>query len=419
MTLSDSIYEELCKKEHWNRVWERSVQAEKFSSDIYDTIYTLITTDKYKKIAHKLAYGEFVFSTPRKVKIAKNGTSKKRVVYCYTEFERFVMSVLYQALSALYDAKLSKYCFAYRKGISVISAVKSIKKYYDKKELYGVKVDIHAYFNSVSKDFLYSCIDELFPVNEPFSNTINQLYKNDTVFYNGEKIEEYKALIPGCALGSFWANYCLREVDFHFENLNIAYARYSDDIIFFCNTAEERDEHLRFLQEALEKRGLEINPDKYEYFEPTDAVTFLGLTLSDKDIDISKHAFEKMKKTIKRWCRKGRKRMEMQNESFDSVASGIMRRWNYRMYKSYIYDTSKYGWGYYAFRYITSTKTLKALDTYVMDTIRAMKTGKHNKKNKYALTEDDWGNIGFVSCEDMYFAFKTDFEYYCDIVARL
>jgi hypothetical protein len=111
--------------------------------------------------------------------------------------------------------------------------------------------------------------------------------------------------------------------------------------------------------------------------------------------------------------------MEMNNEPFEVVAKSILKRWNYKLYKSYVYDTSKYGWAYYAFRYINTVKTLRNLDIYVQDTIRAMKTGKHNKKNKYAITKEEWGNLHYVSTEDMYYVFKDNFEYYCDIVTRL
>ena len=75
--------------------------------------------------------------------------------------------------------------------------------------------------------------------------SIEKLMLNDTVLWKGQEIQEWKALIPGCALGSFFANYTLKECDDYFENKNSVYARYSDDIIVLEDSKEE-------LQKAVE-----------------------------------------------------------------------------------------------------------------------------------------------------------------------
>jgi hypothetical protein len=54
-----------------------------------------------------------------------------------------------------------------------------------------------------------------------------------------------------------------------------------------------------------------------------------------------------------------------------------------------------------------------------MDTLRAMKTGKHNKKNINAISEEEFRDLNWVSILEMYELFKSDFDYYCDVVARL
>lgn len=418
--LSEKIYDFMSESALWEKQLERCIQSDKFSSDTFDTLYAQISNGSYKTIAEKIAFGKYQFGTPVKVMLAKPGSNKKRVVYCYAELERFYLSLLYQALESLFSGKLAINCFAYRRGISVISAVKSVKQVYDRGEMYGVKIDIHAYFNSVSKEYLYSCIDKLFSADEGITKTIEQLYKTDKVLWHGEEIEEYKSLIPGCAVSSFFANYCLAEIDTMFSQLHIPYARYSDDIIFFGKSAEERQKYLDFLTAELNKRGLELNPNKFEFFDPGESITFLGLTMMGSTIDISKHAFEKLKRTFKRYCRKGRKRIEMQGEPFLKVACEIMHRWNYNLYRAYVMDMSKYGWGYYAFRYINTDKTLKALDIYIKDTIRALKTGRHNKRNMTAVSDAEWSCMHYLSTVEMYQLFNAnDFEYYCDVVARM
>lgn len=417
-TLSNRFYDELCNLAYWKKSYERILQTEKYSTETIEEIFMYMTSDKYKKLAKQLAEGTYKFSVPEKVLIAKSGSQKKRVIYKYSEMDRFIMSLLYRVMCSIFADKISEKCFSYKQGTNTADAVRNIRKGYNN-GLYGVKLDIHAYFNSVKKEYLYKCIDELFPQTASVRKTISALFMDDNITYRGKAETEYKALIPGSAIGSFWANYCLRELDEHFDKNNIVYARYSDDIILFDDSEEKVRSHIAWILEKIDNYGLTINEDKYTYFKPNEPVEFLGLRFDKDTVDISNHAKMKVKKTIKRWCKKARKEMEMRGKDFTNMAKSVCNRFNWRIYKTYIQDTTKYGWAYYAFRYLNTTKSLVELDRYYKDTLRAMKTGKHNKKNMYAISEDEFHEIGYVSFYEMYKVFKQDFGYYCDIVARM
>ena len=68
------------------------------------------------------------------------------------------------------------------------------------------------------------------------------------------------------------------------------------------------------------------------------------------------------------------------------------------------------------FRYITVDDSLKELDKYTKDTIRAMKTGKHNKANFKAVSEEEFREMGWVSLTQLYHLYKKDFDYYCEMI---
>lgn len=417
-SLSQKFYDELCNLTYWQKSYERIVQTEKYSTDTIEQVFAIMNSEKYKKIAKQLATGTYKFSTPEKVLIAKSESTKKRIIYKYAEIDRFIMSLLYRVTSSIFADKISPKCFSYKQGTNTADAIASIQRGYTNKK-YGVKMDIHAYFNSVNKEHLYACIDELFPKDASVRKTFEALYMNDNITFRGKPMEEYKSLIPGSAIGSFWANYCLREVDAHFEELGVPYARYSDDIIIFGDSEEETHEFISWILDKISAYGLTINEDKFTYFDPETPVEFLGLRFDTHNVDISNHAKMKIKKTIKRWCKKARKDMEINNKEFIPTAKAVCNRFNWRIYKTYIQDTTRFGWAYYAFRYINNPKSLIELDNYYKDTLRAMKTGRHNKKNFYAISEDEFHEIGYISFIEMYNIFKSDFDYYCDIVARM
>ena len=48
-----------------------------------------------------------------------------------------------------------------------------------------------------------------------------------------------------------------------------------------------------------------------------------------------------------------------------------------------------------------------------------MKTGKHNKANYKALTENDFKEMGWVSLVQLYHLYRRDFDYYCEVIDLL
>lgn len=418
-TLSSSLYAEIIKESHWLTTLNKIETKKKNSTFDFSDLYLLTSENKRKEIAKQICEGSYVWSTPEKLLLAKSGTTKKRTVYMYSMQDRMILGVIYRAFNAYFNNEFAPNCFSYRKGVSTNSAIRYINAKKQNTKMFGLKMDISAYFNSVNREHLNKSLTELFGDTTGIRESLDKLFNNDTVLFHGEEIEEYKSLIPGCALGSFFANYCLKDLDFHFLDKSVIYARYSDDIIILDETEEKINEHLCFIKDKLKEYGLSINEKKYTHFNPEEAVEYLGLSLSDEGVDISNHAKQKLKKTIKRWVVAGRKEIEMEGKSFDKVAKKIVSRLNWKLCKSYIEDESKFGWAFYAFRYITILESLTEIDFYLRDRLRYLKTGKNNKANVKALTDEDFQKLGVVSLYDMYTLFHEDFDYYCEVAYLL
>jgi hypothetical protein len=92
---------------------------------------------------------------------------------------------------------------------------------------------------------------------------------------------------------------------------------------------------------------------------------------------------------------------------------------NRKNFKCYIDNEATFGWCAYAFPRITTTETLKELDLYTKERLRALKTGKNNKANYRKMTEEEFHDIGWVSLVQLYYLFKKDFDYYCEVIELL
>lgn len=410
----EKLRQEILNNKHWEETYNKMILKQDFSKEDKDTLWKL--KEIYKNgIVEELMSGEYEWSTPRKVEIAKSASKKKRVVYIYNVKDRYILGVLYRAISTYYSDNISDRCFSYTKGKNTSNAIRYIKDNKTDKLNYGVKIDIHAYFNSVSKEKVIEMINCLF--SGGIKESIEKLMLNDTVLWRGQEIQEWKSLIPGCALGSFFANYTLKECDEYFENKNSVYARYSDDIIVIEDSKEELQKDLDIIMGYLNKYGLTMNPDKYTWFEPGDDIEYLGLKLlGDGTIDISDHAKQKIKKQIHRWCRKGRMEIERDYTPFNVVARRIIRQLNNKNFFCAINHDTTFGWAMYSFSKINTIQSLKEIDFYTKDTIRAMKTGKHNKANCKAMSDDEFHKLGYLSLVEMYMLYRQDYDYFMEVI---
>lgn len=415
------MLEMLNNNKYWRGTFEKLMNKSTIQEFDKEELAELYEFER-DSIVDSLWSGEYEWSIPRKVLIKKNEQKKYRIVYIYSIKDRLILGVLYQVFSAYFNNKVQQRCYSYKKGLNTGNAIKVIKKEINQEKAYGVKVDIHAYFNSISEARVSEMLNELFvdKSHNGIKKSLEKLLKTNLCEFHDETIQEYKGVIPGTPIASFFANYCLRECDEYFDNKNSIYARYSDDIIIIEDSQQEVMKDLDVLHKYLDKYGLEINPDKYQYFSPGDDITFLGIKLqADGTLDMSDHARQKIKKQIHRWTKKGRKAMEMEGKDFMTLAKSINKRFNYKNFKCYIEKEAQFGWCHYMFRYINTDKSLREIDLYVKDCLRAMKTGKHNKANYKALTEEDFRNIGWISLVQLYHLYKRDFDYYCEVIDLL
>lgn len=415
--------EKLYNVSYWDDAYNRLINKPYITNEEIDD-YFRIKELKRNQLVQDFLNGTIDWGIPRKLRLAKANTTKKRIVYLYSKPIRLLLGVVYRWLSDEFETEVSDNCFSYKKKISTVSAVRYIKDNRDENQTNGVKVDIHAYFNSVCMDRVHEMLDELFVDADVkgVKQSLERLFFTNEVYDDVIKntVEEWKGLIPGTPIASFFANYCLRELDFYFDTQSCIYARYSDDIIVLDTSKDRLETHLNVIKDYLLKYDLEINPKKYTWFTDEDDITFLGLKLKkDGTVDLSDHSIEKIKKTIYRWCKKARREIEKGNLTFEKASLQINNRLNNKNFKCYIRNEATFGWCHYAFRYITTIESLKLIDYYTRDTLRYLKTGKHNKKNYYSITDDEFKRMKWVSLVELYELYKKDFDYYCEVIELL
>lgn len=409
---------------YWEKAFE-TLTKRKLSINVYNELYEF--RGIWKEFVDSIFNGEFIWGVPRRVMIPKDN-GKKREVFMFETKQRLLLGVLNRILSDIFADKLSPVCYSYKTGVATITAVRGVrdKVYENGVNQYdcAIKLDISKYFNSISEERINEMLNTLFiPENRGvIYNLLKVLFSiNMCRDKDFGIVEEYLSLIPGVAVSSFFANYCLADMDEIFRGRNdVVYARYCDDIILFTKDMTTQQECINFIENTLQGYGLSINEDKYVQYNAKDEnIEFLGLKFNGDIIDISDKSFKKLKRKIRLLCRQARRNIERKKVPPYEEIMKVISKMNYIWYKCYVYDKSKFGWGYYAFRYITTDETLRKIDYYFRDMLRYVYTGKHNKGNWHKLPNEKLTDLGYVSLTFMYGTFKSNFEVYLDYVDRL
>ncbi len=359
-----------------------------------------IENKKYKEITSKLKENNYTFSIPRKKEINKNHTNKKRVVYSYKFNEMVVLKYIAYNLYK-YDKLFQNNLYSFRKNKSVKEAIYKLRKTKNLKNMYGYKVDIKNYFNSVDISIIINNLKQDIK-DQDLLNLIVSILTNKKVSINNTIIEEDKGIMAGIPLSAFLANYFIKDIDKYFKDRKIIYSRYSDDIILFANTKEEIIEYSNKLKELLLSYNLTINPSKENYYEPHDTWEFLGFSYNDKKIDLSDNSLHKIKGKIRRSARSIRRWMIRKDVEPDKAMRVMIKKFNIKFYCS---RNSELSWKYWYFPVINTSETLAIVDEYLQQYIRYIATGKHNKKNYKVVPYSQLKRLGYKSLVHEYYLF--------------
>lgn len=396
------MLEKLLDTKSWNEFIKSKLDNNYSSIFTKRKVNKILANNTYKDISKSIVDGEYQFSIPNKHIISKNSSSKRRVVYLLTLEESFVLKhisyLLYQ-----YDDLFAPNLYSFRKKTGVKSAINEIRKKHNLSGLYGYKLDISNYFNSINIDLF---LDELKDnVDDDVFNLFSKLFSDKRVSYRGQIIEENKGAMAGVPLSAFAANFYIRNIDEFFYKEKVFYLRYADDIIFFTKSKDDRDKYIRSLKTLLNEKHLSINEDKVSYIEPGEYFEFLGFGFDGKTIDISKHSKKKIKSKIKRQARRLLMWKDKKNLPPEKALIAINKKFNKKFYGKVDNETS---WSYWYFPIINTSKSLKEVDAYFQDEQRYLYTGRHNKMNYKKCPYETLKSCGYKPLVREYFEFRKN-----------
>ncbi len=369
--------DDLLNDDKWIEFLNYKLDKDYVSKHEKKQIKDFILNKQYKTICNFISKNEYSFSIPKKHLISKGRSSKKRAVYTFNNDEMIILKYISYLLYE-YDNLFARNLYSFRKSFGVKSAINNICNIKNISKMYGYKVDISNYFNSINIDVLLDNLKEDIKDSELYK-LLYELLSNNKVKYNDEIIVEEKGVMAGVPISAFLANYYIKEIDDYFWNQKLVYLRYADDIIMFCNDKEELIRNQQMLLSFFEKYKLKINKEKEYFFEPQENWDYLGFSFCNDKVDLSLNSVKKIKAKIRRSARSIRRWMLKNNTPPEAALKAMNKKYNRKFYGKL--DSDDLSWKYWFFPTINTTKSLKEIDNYMQECMRYMITGKHNKRN--------------------------------------
>lgn len=318
------------------------------------------------------------FPYPRKSILNKIGADKKRIVYTYDDSEKYVLKIIAFLLHEK-DKIFADNLFSFRHDQGVRKAIASLVNNPDIGEYYSYRIDIHDYFNSVDVERILPRLQKVLENEKATYNLIEEILLNPFVISEEGIIKECKGIMAGVPISSFLANLYLTDLDWYFQNKGVIYARYSDDIIVFAKTKSELEEYREYIESYLFREGLTINPKKICYSEPHEDWSFLGIKYINGVVDVSDISLKKLKGKIRRKARALYRWKIRNNASDERAIRAYIRAINNKLYNNP--NNHELTWTRWFFPLINTSDSLHMIDTYLLECIRYIATGKHTKAN--------------------------------------
>lgn len=399
-----SLLDELSLEETWKEFRDYKSHHSHMSNRELAELDTFIRNHEYLRITDRLRDSDHGFSFPQKRVINKSGTGKKRVIYMFPEAENRVLKLLTWLLYR-YDSEMSCNCYSFRREITAKDAFMKAVQIPDLDCRYTYKTDIHDYFNSMPVENLKETVRAFVKDDPLLLQFLCDLLSVGKAIYNQNVIAEERGAMAGSPLSAFFANIYLNSLDREFEELGIPYFRYSDDIIVFAKSEQEREMAEKRIKMRIAEKGLVLNPEKEAKTSPGESWNFLGFSYNGGRIDLAQVSLDKMKAKIRRKCRSLYRWKVKKNVDFDRAAKVVLRVFNRKFYDiDELYD---FTWSRWFFPILNTDGGLHALDAYLVSELRYLYSGRHYKGN-YVITYEHLKELGFRSLVNEYYKFKKE-----------
>ena len=200
-------------------------------------------------------------------------------------------------LEPILDPEFSRNSYGFRPGLSQQHAVEAAREYIRTGKEFVVDIDLSKFFDRINHDRLIHRLG--LKIKDKRVLRLIGMILRCGIMADGIVTNSHEGSVQGSPLSPLLSNLVLDELDKELEERNLEFCRYADDCNIFVKTERAGNRVMKSIKKFIEtKLKLKINEEKSKVAK-ADQVKFLGMTIANGFIAISKKAINKAMETIK------------------------------------------------------------------------------------------------------------------------
>jgi RNA-directed DNA polymerase len=301
----------------------------------------------------------------RRVEIPKPGGKGVRLLGVPIINDRVLHMAIKIVLEPILDPKFSGSSFGFRPGKNQQQAVLQAQKIVQSGKEFVVDIDLSKFFDRINHDRLIYRLKG-YVKDTRILRLIGMILRGG-IMIDGVKTPSEEGSVQGSPLSPLLSNVVLDELDKELEKRDLEFCRFADDCNIFARTQRGAERIMNSIKKFIEKKlKLKVNEEKSKT-RKSNEVKFLGMTIVEGTLAISKAAYNKAMEKVK----------------------SLIPRGSHVMIKDAIAEVNRWyqGWASY-FKMTQYPAQLKGIEAHIRRRFRARIVKQQKKKrNLLALLQ--------------------------------
>ena len=190
--------------------------------------------------------------------------------------DRIFQHILLRILKPTFNHVMNKNCYHLNGPSGVKNATQKIREVLQKEQpKYFIRADIKSFYKSILHNKLIQDIKKYYD-DAKLIGMLQNIIKNPIDTPYGYKNSDYGIALRG-PLSQFFSGIYLKPLDDAFNQADVTYLRFQDDVLILCKTKRQLNRCKRRMMNVLQERQLRLSKRKTRIGEIESGFHFLGI----------------------------------------------------------------------------------------------------------------------------------------------